>query len=142
MARILAIDYGLKRVGVATTDPLQIIATALQTVESHQIIVFLEKYMAHEPVEKIIVGMPSRLNGADSHITQKVVKFIEQLRQKFKGIEVLPHDERFTSKMALQSMIMAGVGKKERSHKPNVDMVSATIILQSYLEQQEISKQV
>lgn len=140
MARIMAIDYGLKRVGLATTDPLQIIASALQTVDNKQIDAFLNNYLAIETVETIVVGLPARLNGDDTHITKPVRIFAEKIKKKYPHINVILHDERFTSKIAQQAMISSGMSKKDRQQKGNLDMVAATVILQSYLEQQSIHK--
>jgi putative holliday junction resolvase len=137
MARIMAIDYGLKRVGIATTDPLQIIATALETIDAKQLIPFLQKYVNTEEVEKIVVGMPSRLNGTDSHLTQAVIKLIPVLQKALPAQLIESHDERFTSKIAMQAMLMSGTSKKDRRQKGNIDKVAATIILQSYLEQKQ-----
>jgi putative holliday junction resolvase len=140
MARILAIDYGTKRVGLAVTDPLQIIATALDTVENHKLIPYLKDYFNKEAVEKIVIGLPKRLNGDDAHITQKVLSLPEEFGKLFPEIPVILHDERFTSKLAMQSMISSGVSKKQRAQKDNLDKVSATIILQSYLEELSFTK--
>jgi putative holliday junction resolvase len=139
MARILAIDYGKKRVGLATTDPLQIIATALATIAPSQLLVFLQKYCTTEPVATIVVGMPSRLDGSKSHLTNTIKRLIVQLEGLFPDQKIIAHDERFTSKMALNSMIADGSSKKQRRVKENLDMVAATIILQSYLEQQSLT---
>lgn len=134
MSRIIAIDYGTKRVGLATTDPLKIIATALDTVHSKDVIQFLQDYHTQEVIEKFVVGMPKNLDGADTNATRHVKAFINLLKKKFPDHEVVTHDERFTSKMALDAMIQAGTSKKYRRDKGNIDKVSAVIILQSYLE--------
>ncbi len=134
MARILAIDYGTKRVGLAVTDPLQLIATALETVHSTQVINFLKTYCQREPVEAFVVGMPTNLDGSDTSNTPHVRGFIRILRKTFPEIPLHEHDERFTSVMALQSLIAMGTTKKDRRDKGVVDRVSATIILQSFLD--------
>ena len=134
MARILAIDYGSKRTGLAVTDPLQIIATALETVPTHQLLDFLKNYVARESVDTFVVGMPTRLNGTDTDNTPRVRQFVTRLENAFPAIPVYLHDERFTSAMALQAMIAGGTKKKDRREKGNIDKVSATIILQSFME--------
>lgn len=134
MGRILAIDYGEKRVGLAVTDPLKIIAAALDTVNRKQVLEYLESYVASEAVERFIVGMPTRLNGEATDATRGVEQFAGQLRKRFPAIPIEFEDERFTSQMALKSMVEAGVKKKNRRKKENIDKVSATLILQSYLE--------
>lgn len=133
MSRLLAIDYGLKRTGLAVTDPLKIIATALDTVRSHTLIDYLKNYTASEPVEAFIVGMPKRLDNTDTNNTRHVEAFINRLRNVFPEIPIYEHDERFTSSMALQSMISSGYKKSDRREKGNIDKISATIILQSYM---------
>lgn len=135
MSRIVAVDYGTKRVGLAVTDPLKIIATALETVHSKDVIQFLKTYDAQEGIEKFVVGMPSKLDGTATNATPHVQAFINLLKKSFPGYEIITHDERFTSKMALDAMIQGGTSKKYRQDKANVDKVSAVIILQSYLEQ-------
>ena len=135
MARILAIDYGMKRVGVAVTDPAQIIATALQTVESQKIIDFLKKYISQEPVECFVVGDPRNLNNEASDATVATEKFVETLAKHFPEIPIKRIDERFTSKMAAQTLFMSGLKKKKRRQKGLLDEVSATLILQTYMEQ-------
>lgn len=133
MARIIAIDYGTKRTGIAVTDPLQIIATALDTVRSHELIDFLKRYTAAEAVESFVVGMPRKLDNTDTNNTPHVKGFIKQLKKAFPETPVYEHDERFTSSMALQTMISMGTKKSDRQDKANIDKMSATIILQSYL---------
>ncbi|MDX2196043.1 MAG: Holliday junction resolvase RuvX [Cytophagales bacterium] len=133
MARILAIDFGLKRVGIAATDPLQIIANALDTVETAKLIPYLIQYIKREPVETIVVGVPIDLWGNDTHATESVKKCIELLKKTFVDIKIDTIDERYTTKMAQSTLIAAGVSKKYRRHKGNLDKVSATIILQDYL---------
>jgi putative holliday junction resolvase len=134
MPRILAIDYGTKRVGLAVTDPLKIIATALDTVHSKDIFVFLKTYLETEEVESFVVGMPVNLDGEDTNNTPHVKGFVKNLKKTYPEIPVHLHDERFTSKMALQAMIAGGSSKKDRREKGNIDKISATIILQSYME--------
>jgi len=134
MSRILAIDYGLKRTGIAVTDPLQIIATALETVETNRLFYFLKSYMEKEPVHQLVVGMPKRLSNLDTEMTSHVRKFVEELRRKFPNLPVAMVDERFTSSIAKQTMIDGGMKKKDRRVKGNVDKISATLILQSYLD--------
>lgn len=137
MARIMAIDYGVKRCGIAVTDPLQIIANGLTTVSSHDILSFLEKYFAAEAVETIVVGDPKRMNGEATDATAQADAFARKLAQKFPGIKIERMDERFTSKMAFQTMIDSGLKKKDRRDKSLVDEISATIILQSYMEKRK-----
>lgn len=136
MARILSIDYGAKRTGIAVTDPLQIIASGLTTVQTPQIWKFLAEYFAKEEVETIVVGYPVKMNNEPSEAMQFVKPFIEKLQKKYPHIPVELVDERFSSKMAMQSMIQGGVKKKKRRDKSLVDMVSAAIILQTFLEEQ------
>ncbi|QJD77861.1 Holliday junction resolvase RuvX [Spirosoma rhododendri] len=134
MARLLAIDFGTKRTGIAVTDPLQLIASALETVPSHQLLAYLKAYVEREPVEAFIVGLPKRLDGTDTDNTPRVRRFVELLQKTLPAIPVHWHDERFTSVMALQAMIASGSTKKDRRDKGNIDKVSAAIILQSYME--------
>lgn len=134
MSRILAIDFGTKRVGLASTDPLQIIASPLDTVPNKEIFTYLKTYLNREEVEKIIVGMPKNLQNEDTHSTESVRKFVLKLEEAFPTIQIITADERFTSKMAFQTMIDGGLKKKDRQNKETVDKVSATIILQSYLQ--------
>ena len=133
MSRLLAIDYGTKRVGLAVTDPLQIIASPLDTVHSKDVIAFLKAYNLREQVEAFIVGMPKNLNNEDTNATSLVKQFVKLLKKNFPEMPVHLIDERFTSKMALQTMIAGGSKKKDRAKKENLDKISATIILQSYL---------
>lgn len=134
MPRILAIDYGTKRCGIAVTDSLQIIANGLTTVGTREIFTFLETYFAKEEVETIVVGEPKRLNGEATDSTAQVNAFVKQLTQKFPAKKIERIDERFTSKMAFQTMIDSGLKKKDRRDKGLIDEISATIILQSYME--------
>jgi len=133
MARILAIDYGLKRTGLAVTDPLQIIATGLATVASGELIGYLKQYFAKEPVELIIIGEPKNLDDTDTHATPLVRTMIKKLKKEFPQVPVLAVDERYTSKMASQAMIEMGMKKMQRRNKALVDEIAATILLQEYL---------
>jgi putative Holliday junction resolvase len=133
MARILAIDYGGKRTGLAVTDPLQIIATGLVTIESKELIPFLKKYVAAEAVELMIIGLPKNWDDTDTHGTPLVEAAIKKLRKEFPSIPLKTVDERYTSKMAKDAMLEMGMKKKDRRIKGNVDIIAATIILQEYL---------
>ena len=133
MARILSIDYGLKRTGLAVTDPLQIIATGLTTIETPKLIPFLKDYFAKEPVELIIMGEPKNWDDTDTHATPLVKKAVERLKKEFPAIPIKMVDERFTSKMASQAMIDMGLKKKQRQNKALVDEIAATLMLQEYL---------
>ena len=137
MGRILAIDYGSKRVGLAVTDPLQIIASPLDTVHSKDVIAFLKNYDQQEGIEAFVLGMPKRLDNKDTNATPLVRQFQNLLKKNFPEKAVYLHDERFTSKMALDAMIAGGSKKKDRKEKGNIDKVSAAIILQSYLESKQ-----
>ena len=134
MPRIVAIDYGTKRTGLAVTDPLRIFATGLETVPSAEVLVYLRKYDEQEGIESFVVGMPKTLNNEASENARFVSAFIEQLKKQFPEKAIFLIDERFTSSMALDTMIRGGMSKKDRKIKANVDRISATIILQSYLE--------
>jgi putative holliday junction resolvase len=133
MGRVLAIDYGIKRTGIAVTDPLRIIATPLQTVLTHALISFLKEYASREPVDEFVIGMPRTLKNEDSEIAPQVRKFIVALKAVFPEKPVHEVDERFTSSMAHRAMIEGGMKKKDRQVKGNADKISATIILQSFL---------
>ena len=133
MARILSIDYGKKRTGIAVTDPLQIIATGLTTVETPKLFLFLKDYFAKEPVELIIMGDPKNWDDTDTHATPLVKKAVERLKREFPTIPIKMWDERYTSKMASQAMIEMGLKKKQRQNKALVDEIAATIMLQEYL---------
>ena len=133
MARIMAIDYGSKRVGIAVTDPLQIIASGLTTVHSKDLISFLENYLKKESLECIVVGEPKTMQNQASDSARYIEPFVTHLTRKFPSIKVARSDERFTSTLAHQSMLMGGLKKKDRANKETVDMVSATILLQDYL---------
>lgn len=134
MGRLLAIDYGKKRTGIAVTDPLQIIATALDTVPSHELLTFLKAYLSREPVDEFVVGMPRTLSNEDSEMAPYVRKLIAELKSAFPDRPIHEVDERFTSSMAKRAMIEGGMKKKERQVKGNVDKISAVIILQYFLE--------
>jgi len=131
--RILAIDYGLKRTGLAVTDPLKIIATGLTTVESKQLISFLKNYFSKEQVELMIIGEPKNLDDTDTHATPLVHRIIKELQKTFPSIPVKTVDERFTSKMASRAMVEMGLKKKQRRDKALIDEIAATIMLQEYL---------
>jgi putative Holliday junction resolvase len=137
MGRILSIDYGNKRVGLAVTDPLQIIATRLTTVATNEIWDFLADYFSREVVELVLVGYPKQLNNEPSEAIRYINPFLKKFQQTYAEMPLKLMDERFTSKMAFQTMIDAGVKKKDRQNKATIDGVSATIILQSYLEEQK-----
>ncbi|MGM0496429.1 MAG: Holliday junction resolvase RuvX [Bacteroidota bacterium] len=137
MGRILAIDYGKKRAGLAVTDPLQMIANGLTTVHPQELMKFLTDYFQKENVEIIVVGYPKQMNNQDSEAVEYIKPFLKKLRKQFPDIPVEIEDERFTSKMAQQTMIDGGMKKKQRQNKGNVDRISATIILQSYLERKK-----
>ena len=134
MGRILAIDYGQKRVGLAVTDMLHITANGLDTVLVNDVLDYLQKYIAKEPVERFVVGLPTQLNGQESESMQYIRPFVTGLKRKFPDIEVVYVDERFTSVLAHRAMLEGGLKKKARQNKELVDKISATIILQSYLE--------
>lgn len=137
MGRILAIDLGTKRTGLAVTDPLKILANPLETIETGQLMNFLQSYCAKEEVDTIVLGLPTRLNGQDNEMTPKVMNLKAELDKAFPDKKIALEDERFTSKMAMQSMITMGSKKKDRKEKAgNLDKVSAAIILQSYLQKQ------
>jgi len=133
VARILAIDYGGKRTGLAVTDPLQIIATGLETIESRELIPYLKKYLAAETVELIIIGLPKNWDDTDTHGTPLVEAAIKKIKKEFPSMPLKTVDERYTSKMAKDAMLEMGMKKKDRRIKGNVDVIAATIILQEYL---------
>lgn len=134
MARILAIDYGLKRTGLAVTDPLQIIANGLTTVDSPSLINYLKEYFKTEQVELFIIGEPKNWDDSDTHATPLVKKIVERLKKEFPHIPITLVDERYTSKMASRAMIDMGMKKKQRRNKALIDEIAATIMLQEYLE--------
>jgi len=140
MGRILSIDYGNKRVGLAVTDPLKIIATRLTTVAANDIWDYLADYFKREEVEQVLVGYPKQLNNEPSEAIRYINPFLKKFQLVYPEMPLKLMDERFTSKMAFQTMIDAGVKKKDRQNKATIDGVSATIILQSYLEEQKYLK--
>lgn len=134
MARIICIDYGGKRTGLAVTDPLQIIATSLATVDTKELIPYLKKYFLQEAVELILIGEPLNLDDTATHATPLVKAAIIRLQKEFPTIPIRTVDERFTSKMASRAMVEMGMKKKDRQKKGNIDQVAATIMLQEYLQ--------
>lgn len=134
MARILAIDYGTKRTGLAVTDPLQIIASGLETIPTREVFDYLSDYVRAEEVEKIVVGAPLHLDGTPAQIAHLVIGFVRQLSKLFPDIEIVTHDERFTSVEAKRIILQSGVKKKKRRDKSLVDKISAVLILQDYLQ--------
>jgi len=134
MGRIICIDYGGKRTGLAVTDPLQIIANALTTVETKNLFPFLKDYFAKEQVDKILIGEPLNWDETETHATPLVRKAIERLKKEFPKIPLETVDERYTSKMASRAMVDMGMKKKDRRIKGNIDQIAATIMLQEYLE--------
>ena len=133
MAKILALDFGIKRVGIAVTDDLQIIASGLTTIPTKEIFEFLDSYLRSEKVELFLIGEPRQMDYSASESEKHIIPFIKKLNLKFSNIPVQRVDERFTSKMAFQTMIDSGLKKKQRQNKALIDEISATIILQSYL---------
>ena len=133
MGRILALDYGTRRTGVAVTDELQIIASGLTTVPTGELLSFLTKYFSEETVELLLVGEPKQKDGTHSVVEEEIQKFLKDFEAKFPNMEVKRVDERFSSKMAFQTMIDSGLKKKQRRNKGLIDEISATIILQDYL---------
>ncbi|HSW68315.1 MAG TPA: Holliday junction resolvase RuvX [Bacteroidales bacterium] len=140
MGRVLAIDYGRKRTGLAVSDPQRIIATALQTVPSHQLIQFLNNYTLSQQVDCIVIGEPKQMNNTPSEAVVYIEPFIKQLKKNFPDIPVVRVDERFTSLIATQAIAQAGLRRKQRRDKTLVDQVSAVLILQSYLEMMQNKK--
>jgi putative Holliday junction resolvase len=134
MARILAIDYGKKRTGLAVTDPLKIIASGLTTVETQQLFDFLKTYVAREEVETIIIGLPYHLDGNPTDATPSVLHCIRRLKNSFPGIPIIPVDEQFSSKMASRAMVEMGMKKKDRQKKELIDEIAATLLLQEYMQ--------
>ena len=134
MARIMAIDYGKKRTGLAVTDPLQIICTGLETINSHELIPYLKKYFTTEQVELILIGLPLNLDESETHGTAPAKNAIERIQKAFPLIPIKTVDERYTSKMAVNAMLDMGMKKKDRQVKGNVDVIAATIMLQTYME--------
>lgn len=134
MGRIMAIDYGKKRCGIAVTDPLQIIATGLTTVDAHGLRPWLKEYFSKEPVDFVIIGLPFALDGSDTHGTKPVKDFVRLFKKDHPGLRIITVDEQFTSKMAARSLVESGMKKKDRERKGLTDEVAATIMLQDYLE--------
>ncbi|MDO5522777.1 MAG: Holliday junction resolvase RuvX [Bacteroidia bacterium] len=141
MSRLLAIDYGKKRTGIAVSDPLQIIANGLTTVETAKLFEFLKSYFEKEKVEKVIIGLPRQMNNQVSENFPRIEQFTNQLKKIYPTLNVEYFDERFTSKMAQQTMIDGGLKKKDRQNKALVDEISATIILQGYMESRIYDKE-
>lgn len=129
----MAIDYGTKRTGIAVTDELQLIASGLTTVETPKLLKFLKEYLASEKVESLVLGEPKRMNNEPSDVEIEILKFRNSLIKNHPSLTIIRQDERFTSKMAFQTMIDSGIGKKKRRNKALIDQISATIILQDYL---------
>lgn len=140
MPRLLAIDYGKKRTGIAVSDPLQIIASGLTTVETPTLISFLKKYFHENEVELVLIGLPKSLRNDDTHATPLVEKFIVVFKSSFPNMPIQTLDERFTSKMAFQTMIDSGLKKKDRQNKALVDEISATILLQGYMSGNQLKR--
>jgi putative Holliday junction resolvase len=138
MPRILAIDYGIKRTGIAVTDDLQIIASGLTTIPSETAIPFLKDYFSKENVVKVLIGEPKQMNGQPSESTPIIEKFVSQFQKNFPDMKVERADERFTSKMAFQTMIDSGLKKQQRKNKALIDEIAATIMLQDYLTRKMI----
>ena len=138
MGRILSIDYGGKRTGLAVTDPLKIIATALGTVDTPKLMPFLKDYFAKESVEKVIIGMPVNWDDTATHATPLVERFLKDFSKQFPQMPIETVDERYTSKMASQAMIEMGMKKKQRQDKRMVDQIAATIMLQEYMQKHQI----
>lgn len=134
MSRILAIDYGQKRTGIAVTDTLQMIANGLATVETKELEKFIVGYVANEDVSTIVVGKPTQMNGENSENMKRIEPFFNRLKRLFPDKEITYYDERFTSVLAHQAMLQSGIGKKARQNKALVDKISATIILKDYLQ--------
>jgi RNAse H domain protein, YqgF family len=134
MARILAIDYGTKRVGVAVTDPLGMIAGALATVDTPRIFNFLNEYLTVNDCNRLVIGYPLTLRNEPAEVTREIDRFIERFASLYPYIEVIKYDERFTSKLAFDTILASGIGRRKRRDKAVIDRISATIILQNYLE--------
>lgn len=134
MGRILAIDYGLRRTGLAVSDPLRIIAGALDTVPTSELMPYLKRYVAANEVSTIVVGKPKRMDGSMSDSWKQIEPFVGRLRREFAGVEVVLYDERFTSVLAHRTMLESGIGRMARRDKALVDRISATIILQDYMQ--------
>lgn len=135
MARLIALDYGARRTGIAVTDPLQIIATALQTVQTAELIDFLKAFISREPVEALIVGQPFRRSGEASEIETEILDFIQKFKDTFPELPVYRQEEQFSSKRAMESLISSGVPKNKRRQKGILDSTAATLILQDFMEE-------
>ncbi|MBQ1908545.1 MAG: Holliday junction resolvase RuvX [Bacteroidaceae bacterium] len=138
MGRVLSIDYGVRRTGLAVTDPLQLIAGGLTTVETPRLMAFLQDYVRREPVERFVVGLPKQTNGRDSDNLPRVRSFVGQLKKMFPDVPVEMWDERYTSVMAHRTMLESGIGRMARRNKALVDEISATIILQGWMEARRV----
>ena len=134
MGRIMGIDYGRKRTGVAVTDPFQIVAGNLATVPTHMLMQFIKDYIAHDPVDRIVIGKPTQLNGEPSESMKYITPFVNRLKKELPDMPVVMYDERFTSTIAHQAMIDGGMKKSDRRDKNRVDAIAATIILNDYLQ--------
>ncbi len=134
MGRILAIDFGQKRVGIAVTDPMQIIANGLTTVNTPEIFTFLKEYFSKEDVDTVVVGYPKTLMNKGAEALEFINPFLKKMQKVYPKLDIQIHDERFTSKLAVRAMITGGMKKKDRQNKGNIDKISATIILQSFME--------
>lgn len=134
MPEIIAIDFGTKRTGIAATDPLQLVASGLTTLPTREVVPFLENYLKTHEVATCVLGQPKRHDGSFSEFEDEIKKFIAYLSKKIPSLSIERYDERFTSKMAFQTMLDSGIGKKKRQNKGLLDKISATLILQSYLE--------
>lgn len=137
LGRILAIDYGTKRTGIAVTDPLRIVPGGLKTVATHELHTFLADYFKREPVDLIVVGYPTNMNGEESASMKQIRPFVEKLRKQYPDKEIVMFDERFTSVIAQRAILDSGIGKMARRNKALVDEVSATIILESYMDSKQ-----
>ena len=140
MGCLVALDFGEKRTGIAHTDPFQIIASGLTTLSPNETLIFLEEYILKNDVEAIIVGQPKQKNGSFSSVESHILKFIFKLQNKLSNIKIIRHDERYTSKIASQVIVDSGIKKNKRKNKLLVDQISATVILQSYLEFKNFQK--
>lgn len=134
LARILALDYGAKRTGIAVTDEMQLIATALETVPTKKLLTFVITYVQNEKVQTVVIGEPKQMSGQPSQIEPEILAFISKLKKALPELVIVRQDERFTSKLAMNAMVVGGFKKKQRQQKENVDKLSATIILQAFLE--------
>ncbi len=133
MGIIIALDFGEKRTGIAATDPMQIIASGLTTLPTPELIPFLKKYCLEQPVDRCVIGLPKQMNNSPSQVEPKILAFIQKLTEAIPSLSIERYDERFTSKMAFQTMLDGGMKKEKRKKKELVDKISATLLLQSYL---------